>query len=93
MNFSTKEKQTHRIQTEGQQDNWGDVNQEFRTNAYTVLYKKQINNKNLLYSTGKYLQYLIIIYNEKNLKMNMYIFTCMCTAEPPCCIPETNTIL
>ena len=33
--------------------------------GYTSLYKKQINNKDLLYNTGKYIQYLVIIYSRK----------------------------
>ena len=41
---------------------------------YTLLYIKQINNKALLYSTGNYLQYLIINYNGKNLKINIYLY-------------------
>ena len=35
---------------------------------------KQITNKNLLYSTEKYIQYLVITYKEKNLKKYIYIF-------------------
>ena len=34
----------------------------------TLLYIKQINNKDLMYSIGNYIQYLIIIYNGKNLE-------------------------
>ena len=30
-----------------------------------LLYIKQITNKDLLYSTGNYTQYLVIIYNRK----------------------------
>ena len=32
---------------------------------YTLLYMKEINNKDLLYITGNYSQYLIITYNGK----------------------------
>ena len=32
---------------------------------YTPLYVKQINKKDLLYSTGNYIQYLVIAYNGK----------------------------
>ena len=28
-----------------------------------------MNNKDLLYGTGNYIQYLVITYNEKNLKV------------------------
>ena len=34
-------------------------------NIYTLLYIKQVNNKDLLYSTGNYIQYLVITYNGK----------------------------
>ena len=50
----------------------------------TTIYK-QMNNKNLLYSTGNYIQYCIIIYIGKELKK--------CLNESLCCIPETNAIL
>ena len=34
-------------------------------NRCTLPYIKQINNKDLLYSTGNYIQYLVINYNVK----------------------------
>ena len=34
-------------------------------NIYTLLYIKQINNKDLLHSLGHYTQYLVITYNGK----------------------------
>ena len=43
----------------------GEINQEFGINIYTLLYIKQINNKDLLYNTGNSAQYLVIIYNGK----------------------------
>ena len=46
----------------------GRVNQEFEINRYTLLYIKQVNNKDLLYSIGNYIQYLVIIYNGKESK-------------------------
>ena len=49
-----------------------------------------INGKDLLYSTGNYIQYLVMTYNGKNLKKNV----CICyvhVTEPLCCIPETST--
>ena len=42
-------------------------NQQINTTVY------KINNKDLLYSTGKYTQYLVIIYMEKE----SYIYICM----------------
>ena len=47
---------------------------------YTLLYIKEINNKDLLYSTGNSTQYLVITYNGKGSKKEnicnyMYIHT------------------
>ena len=74
-------------QTEEKKNLWlpkgkpgGGINLEFEIKIYTLLYVKQINNKGLLYSTGNYIQYLLITYNGKE-------------SESLCCIPETNTIL
>ena len=41
------------------------IKQEFGINRNTLLYIKQINNKDLLYSPGNYVQYLVITYNGK----------------------------
>ena len=50
----------------------------------------------MLYSTGNYIQYFVIIYNGKESE-NMHIYThtcvCVCVADSLCCIPETNTML
>ena len=57
----------------------------------------------LLYSTGNYSQYFVIIYNGKESEnMHMYTHTpmyvcvcvcvCVCTTESLCYMPETNTI-
>ena len=43
----------------------GEINSEFGISRYKLLYIKQINNKDLLYSTGNYIQYLVITYNGK----------------------------
>ena len=72
MNLFTKQKQTHRHrkQTYGYQRGkvGGGINQEFGVKIYTLLYTKQITNKNLLYSTGNSTQYLVITYNRKESK-------------------------
>ena len=71
MNLFTKQKQTHRHQKQtygyqrGQRGWGGEISQEFGINRYTLLYVKQITNKDLLYSTGNYIQYLVITYNGK----------------------------
>ena len=44
--------------------------------------------KDLLYSRGNYIQYLVITYNGKESKKE-YI----CIMELLCCSPETNTML
>ena len=51
----------------------GMINWEYRINRYTQLYIKQLSNKDLLYSTGNYIQYLVITYNVKESE-NEYIF-------------------
>ena len=42
-----------------------EIYQEFGINRYTLLYIKQANNKDVLYSTENYTQYLVITYNGK----------------------------
>ena len=60
---------------------------------YTLLYIKQITNKDLLYSTRNYTQYLVITYNERETKKRLYIYICVYITESLCCTPETNTTL
>ena len=45
-------------------------------------YIKQLNNKDVLYSTGNYTQYSVITYNGKESEK-----------EPLYCTPESNTTL
>ena len=54
----------------------GEINQEFKISRYKLLYIKQINNKDLLYSTGNYAtQYLLINSNGKqSAKEYTYIY-------------------
>ena len=81
MNLYTKQKQTHRHrkQTYGyQRGSGGGINQEFGINIDTLLYIKQIINKDLLYCTGNYTQYLVITYMEKKSgKEYIYIYIYM----------------
>ena len=76
MNLFPKQKETHRHrkQTYGyQRGGW--INQEFRVNIYTLVYIKQINNKDLLYSTGNYAQYFVITYQGKvSEKKQIYMY-------------------
>ena len=41
------------------------INWEFVINRYPLLYIKQMNNRDLLYSTRNYVQYYVITYNGK----------------------------
>ena len=50
------------------------TNEEFGINRYTLLYIYIINNKKLLFNTGNYTQYLIILYNGKKSEKE-YIHT------------------
>ena len=46
----------------------GQINWEIGTDINTLLYIKQITNKNLLYSTGNSTQYSVITYMGKESK-------------------------
>ena len=51
------------------------MNWEFGISRYKLLYRKQINNKVLLYSTGNYIQYPVINYNGKEYEKEcIYIY-------------------
>ena len=53
----------------------GGINQEDSINRFTLLHIKQLNNKDLLYSTRDYIQYLIITYMGKGSeKEQMYMY-------------------
>ena len=60
---------------------WEGIKQEFWINRYTLLYIKQISNKDILYSIRNYIQYLVINYNgtEFEKEKSWIIF----------CTPET----
>ena len=47
----------------------------FGINRYALLYIKQINNEDVLYSTAT--QYFIITYGGKNLKKNICMYMCI----------------
>ena len=51
---------------------WGRDKLELGIKIYTQLYMKQITNKDLLYSTENYTQYLVIIYNRKESKQGYF---------------------
>ena len=58
--------------TKGEEE--GGIYQELRNNIYTVLYVKQVTNKELLYSTENYTQYFIKTYKEKESGKKMFIY-------------------
>ena len=50
------------------------INEEFGINVYTLLYMKQVNSNFLLYSTGNYIQYLVISFSGKEYEEEyMYV--------------------
>ena len=56
-------------------ERWGGgINEEIGIKRYTLLYIKKITNKDLLYSTGNYIQYFEITYNGKESEQNIYIY-------------------
>ena len=64
----------------------GGINQEYGINRYTPLYIKQISKKDLLYSTGNYIQY--ITYSGKESEKNIHVELNHFAKSP-----ETNTTL
>ena len=70
MNLSTKQKQTHRHreQTCGCQGAGGGMEWESGVSRCKLVYIGWINNKDPLYSTGNYIQYLVINHNGKEYK-------------------------
>ena len=64
--YTKKQKQTHRHRKHlwlPMGKGWGGKNYEYAINRYKQLYIKQVRNKDVLYNTGNYIQYLIITYN------------------------------
>ena len=79
MNLFTKQKNTHRHrkQTYGyQRGNQGrDKLGVWDEHPYTAMYK--INNKHLLYSTGNYIQYLVITSKGGEGNVNPLQYSCL----------------
>ena len=67
MNLSTKQKSSFRYKKKIQlpRGNGGKISWKLRIDIYTLLYIKQITNKDLLYSTGNSAQYFIMAYMGK----------------------------
>ena len=67
----------------------GGLNWATGTDIHTLLYIKQITNKNLLYRTGNSTQYSVMLYPEKEFfKKRGHIYTCI--TDSLGCTPETN---
>ena len=71
MNLSTKQKQTHREQTCGCQGRG--MHWEIGVSSCKLLRLEWINNKVLMYSTGKCIQYPVISHNGKEYKKRMSV--------------------
>ena len=56
---------------------------------YNLLYIKEMNNKDLLYSTGNYTQYIVIICKVEESEKE---YVCVCITAS-LCTSETNTTL
>ena len=77
MNLFTKQKQSHRCkkQAYGYQGGKGGINWEIGIDIYTLLYIKQITNKDLMYSTGSSTQYSLMTYMGKGSKKEwIYVY-------------------
>ena len=58
---------------------WGRMDWDFGISMYTLLYMKSIGNRDLLYSSGKYIQYSVMTYmgkeSEKRMDRCVWLFT------------------
>ena len=79
--------------TKGEKQGWVGVKLGVWDNRYTLVCMKQINNEDLLYSTGDSNQYLMITYNGKYEEEYTHTHTHMYRTESLCYIPETNTTM
>ena len=73
MNLSTKQKQRYRCRKYlwlpgGMGGGGGGINWKTGVDIYTLLYIKQITNKDLLYSTGNSTQHSVMAYTGKESK-------------------------
>ena len=80
---------------------WGgkEIDWEFGISTGKLLYIKWINNKVLLYSTGKLIQYPVINHNGKEYEkycvyicLYLYIYTHIYVTESLCCTVEINIV-
>ena len=78
----------------------GGINWEFGISWSKLLYIKYIAIKDLLYSTGTYTQYFVILFNGQESEKeyihiySTYMYMCVCVyLNHLSCTPETNTTL
>ena len=64
------------------------INWEFGISRHKLLCIQEIINKVPPYTTGNYIQYLVMNHNEKEYKKG-----CIYITQSLCCTPETNIIL
>ena len=78
MNLSTRQTYRHREQTVVAKVGGGGWDWEFGISRCKLLYIERINNKDLWYSTGNYIQYPVINHNGKEYeKEYIYIYIYM----------------
>ena len=75
----------HQVGKAGSGRNW-----EIGIDIYTLMFIKQITNKNLLYSPGNSTRYSVMTYMGKESKK---VDICIYTTDSLCCMPETNATL
>ena len=77
MNLSTKqtELQIQKTNLRLPGGRGGEINWEAGMNIYTLLYIKQVTNKNLLYSTKNSTQYSAMAYMGKESKTKIHMYT------------------
>ena len=77
MNLFTKQKQIqrHRKQIYGcqREREWGRDKSGIWDQQIHTIYIKEINNKDLLYSTGNYIQYLIMYNGNDSKRIYIYV--------------------
>ena len=75
---------------------WGRINWEIGTDIYTLLYIKEITNKDLLFSTRNSSQYSVMTCMGKQSKKEwryIYIYIYICITDSLYCTAEINTTL
>ena len=90
MNLLTKQKETHRLRKQTHGCHGEGIVKDFGKVMYTMLYLKQITNKNLLYTHGTLLN-VMCQPGQRGIRGRMDI--CIHMAEFLHCSPETITIL